>query len=93
MASALASPAYGGGPFERFGIESSVPLVAAFLVVCCLEVVAAWLVWNGAVVGAWLSLALVPVGAIFWYGFALPLPPVFAVTRTVLLWSGWSALT
>jgi hypothetical protein len=85
-------PAYGGGPFERSGIETTIPLVAAFLVVCCLELVAAWLLWDGRAAGAWLSLALIPAGAVFWWGFALPFPPLFAIARTALLLYGWATL-
>lgn len=36
-------PAYGKGPFERIGVQSSVPLLSAFLAVCVLECVAGWL--------------------------------------------------
>jgi hypothetical protein len=31
-------PSYGGGPFERAGIRTGVPLLIAFLVVCIAEV-------------------------------------------------------
>src|SRR5688500_13306985 len=40
-------PAYGRGPFENFGISSTVPLLAGFLAVCVLEGVAGWLLWEG----------------------------------------------
>ena len=85
-------PAYGRGPFERVGIQTTVPLLFAFLLVCVLEGVAGWLLWNGTRVGAILSLMLLPVGAIFWWGFALPFPPVFAVARTVLIALSWRQL-
>ncbi len=85
-------PAYGRGPFERIGIESSVPLLTAFLVVCVLEGVAGWLLWSGQRSGAILSFALVPVGAVFWWGFALPFPPLFALVRTALILVYWQAL-
>lgn len=85
-------PAYGKGPFERIGIQSSVPLLSAFLAVCVLECVAGWLLWNGARTGAILSLALLPFGAIFWWGFALPFPPIFATVWTVLIVLNWQQL-
>jgi hypothetical protein len=62
----LGFPAYGRGPFERVGIPTTVPLLAGFLLVCILEVVAGWLVWSGATAGAVLAIGLLPVGAIFW---------------------------
>lgn len=88
----LGFPAYGEGPFERIGIPTTVPLLAAFLLVCILEGLAGWLLWHGDKSGAVLALALVPVGAIFWWGFALPIPPIVALVRTVLIVLGWQSL-
>jgi len=85
-------PAYGGGPFERVGLKSTVPLLATFLLVEILEVVAGVLVWNGSRAGAILGFALIPCGAFFWWGFALPIPPVFAVVRSILIGMSWSRL-
>ena len=85
-------PAYGGGPFERFGLKSTVPLLSAFLLVNVLECVAGVLVWNGIRTGAILGFALIPLGAFFWWGFALPLPPISAVTRSILVVLGWKHL-
>jgi hypothetical protein len=85
-------PAYGGGPFERIGLKSTVPLLAAFLLVNVLEVVAGVLVWRGIRSGAILGFALVPFGAFFWWGFALPIPPLLAVARSVLVLFGWKHL-
>lgn len=85
-------PAYGGGGFARAGIDSTVPLVGAFLAVCVAEIVAAWLVWHGQVMGGWLALLLMVPGAVFWWGFDLPFPWVLGAARTLLLWYGWGAL-
>lgn len=85
-------PAYGGGSFERIGVETSVPLLGAFLLVCVLEGVAGWLLWGGHKSGGILALALLPVGAVFWVGFSLPFPPLFALARTALIVSNWSSL-
>jgi hypothetical protein len=89
---AFGYPTYGGGPFEDVGIPTSVPLLLAFLLVCCLEVVAGRLLWDGRRSGALLALILVPVGAVFWWGFALPAGPVLAVVRTGLIGYGRRAL-
>lgn len=43
----LGFPTYGGGPFERVGIETTVSLLLGFLVVCIIEVVLAAMIWNG----------------------------------------------
>ena len=85
-------PAYGRGPFERAGLPTTVPLLAAFLLVCILEAVAGVLLWGGYRSGAVLSLVLLPLGAVFWWGFALPIPPIFAVIWTLLIILGWQSL-
>lgn len=88
----LGFPAYGRGPFERAGIFTTVPLLIGFLVVCILEGVAGWLLWSGNRTGAIFAMALLPIGAIFWWGFALPIPPIFATVRTVLIALSWQSL-
>lgn len=85
-------PAYGRGPFERAGIQTTVPLLAGFLLICILVAVAGGLVWGGSRVGAILALALLPACAIFWWGFALPYGPVIALLSTILLLLGWGSL-
>jgi hypothetical protein len=85
-------PAYGGGPFERLGLKSSVPLLSAFLLVNILEVVAGVLVWKGIRNGAILGFTLIPFGAFFWWGFALPIPPVSALARSILVAVSWKHL-
>jgi hypothetical protein len=37
-------------------------------------------------------LALLPIELVFWAGFAVPIPPLIALARLVLLTVGWSAL-
>jgi hypothetical protein len=85
-------PTYGSGPFERHGIPTTVPLLGGFFLVCVLEGVAGWLVWGGHRNGAILSMLLLPLGALYWWGFALPIPPLFAVIRTALLLLAWRSL-
>jgi hypothetical protein len=85
-------PAYGRGPFERVGIPTTIPLLAGFLIVCILEAVAGILLWGGSRSGAVLALVLVPVSAVFWWGFALPIPPILASAWTVLILVSWQAL-
>jgi hypothetical protein len=89
---AFGFPAYGEGPFERHGIPSTVPLLTGFLIVCVAEAVAGWLVWGGHKSGAILALVLLPIGAVFWWGFALPIPPILALVRTALIVVAWRAL-
>jgi hypothetical protein len=88
----LGFPAYGAGPLERLGVHTSIPLVTAFLLVCALEGLAGYLLWGGHRTGAVLALALLPAGAVFWWGFALPIPPLFALVRTILILLSWPRL-
>jgi hypothetical protein len=88
----LGFKAYGGGPFERIGISTTVPLLTLFLLVCLLEGAAGWLLWEGRRSGALLALALLPAGAWFWWGFALPWPALLALIRTVLIALSWRRL-
>lgn len=85
-------PAYGRGPFERIGLPTTVPLLAAFLLVCVLEAVAGVLLWGGHKFGGVLALLLLPLGGVFWWGFALPIPPIFAIVWTLLILLNWQAL-
>jgi hypothetical protein len=84
--------AYGGGFFERLGIHPFVVLLAAFLLFCAAEAGAGWLLWDARRGGAVLAVALLPVGAVFWLGFALPIPPVIALCRTALIIASWDGL-
>lgn len=92
VARVMGLPTYGEGAFERIGIHTSLPLLAAFLLVCIGECIAGWLLWSSARAGAVLALALVPVGLMFWIGFSLPFGPVFGLARTVLILMSWSVL-
>jgi hypothetical protein len=57
-----------------------------------LEAIAGFLLWRGSMSGAVLALVLLPVGGVFWWGFALPIPPIVALVRTVLILLSWQAL-
>ena len=87
----LGFPTYGGGPFERIGIRTTVPLLIAFLGVCGLEVVMGWLLWRGRRAGAVLALALLPIELAFWIGFALPFGPPLGLARAILVIRKWSS--
>jgi hypothetical protein len=84
--------AYGGGPFERHGLNTTVWLLAGFLLVCVLECAAGWSLWSGRRTSAVLALTLLPVAGIFWWGFALPFGPVFAVPEIALILHNWRSL-
>jgi hypothetical protein len=78
-------PTYGGGPFERWGILTSVPLLAGFIAVCAAELVVGVLLWSDVSIGLWLAVALLPFELVFWIGFALPYGAILGAVRTVLV--------
>ena len=88
----LGFKAYGGGPFERHGVNTTVWLLAAFLLVCVAECAAGWLLWNGHTSGAILALAVLPFAAVFWWGFALPFGPLLAAIEVILILLDWRSL-
>lgn len=92
IAYVLGFPAYGNGPFEKMGIPTSLPLFAGFLLVCALECVAGWGLWNHDKGSAFLSFAIIPVELLFYIGFALPFGPPFIVLRLVMMYLSWSSL-
>lgn len=81
----LGFPAYGDGPFKRWGIPTSVALLLGFVAVCAAEVVVGVLLWRDATIAPWLALALLPVELVFWIGFALPFGPLLGLARTALV--------
>ena len=85
-------PAYGGGAFERRGLETTIPLLVGFLLVAILEAGAGGLLWRGHKLGAIASLVLLIPGAVYWWGFDLPYPPVAAVARVALIVLAWPGL-
>lgn len=92
IATFLGFPTYGKGTFERVGIQTSVPLLIGFVLVCALECVAGWLLWGGHRAGAILALVLLPFELVFWVGFSLPYGPVLATVRTALILISWWAV-
>jgi hypothetical protein len=82
-----------GGPWSaRLSDRNFVMLQAAFLVVTLVAAGAGWLVWNGSRAGGWLALVLLPVEAVFWVGFALPIPWIIGAARVAFLALAWSGL-
>jgi len=78
-------PTYGDGPFEAWGIPTSVSLLTGFVAVCAAEVALGFPLWAGRPIGLWVALALLPFELFYWIGFALPFGPLLGVARTVLV--------
>ena len=73
-------------------MQSTVPLLLLFVLVCLLECVAGWMLWSGTRSGAIFALALLPIAVVFWWGFALPIPPILATVWTALILINWQQL-
>ena len=78
-------PTYGGGPFERMGLPTTVPLMALYLLVCIAEVALGVALWIGAPHATTYSYVLLPFEIAFWIGFALPFGPPFGIARVILV--------
>ena len=79
-------PTHGGGPFEAAGIQTTVGLLVAFLVVCVAEVMAGVLVIAGAAHASLVSYLLLPIAMVFWIGFALSVGPPLGIASAMLLY-------
>lgn len=78
-------PMYGGPWSSSLDVGMMVALLMTFLIVNVFAAWAAWLVWKGSKFGAALGLLLLPVEAVFWFGFALPIPWLIGAARAVFL--------
>jgi hypothetical protein len=85
-------PMYGGPWFYRLDIDGFTATLMAFLGVTLVAAWTAWLLWNGSRLGAALNVALLPIEAVFWIGFALPIPWIVGIGRTVFIAVAWMAL-
>jgi len=81
-----------GGPFEKLGIEALIVAGIGYIIVSGLKVLVGYWLWGSRKDGAVLEVILLGLSAIFWYGFALPLGPVFGVIQVVLLALTWRSL-
>ena len=73
--------------------EPSSALLLLFGAVTLVAVYSAWLLWQRRRIGAVLNLAALPVEAVFWIGFALPLPWLTGLARVVLVALAWNSLS
>jgi hypothetical protein len=82
-----------GGPFyRRLSRASFVVLLGLSLALGAAQAWAGWLLWEGQQLGAVVQFGLLPIEVVFWYGFALPIPPMLALMRIVLVVLAWPRL-
>ena len=85
-------PMYGGPWSGRLRDGQFVGLLLGFLGLMVLVASAAGRVRHGSRRGAVVSAGLLPVEAVFWLGFALPIPWVLGAARVALLLAAWRRL-
>ena len=83
---------YGGPWSNRLDDGHFVVALVGFAGVTAASAWAAWRVWRGSRRGALAGVALLPVEAVFWIGFALPIPWIVAAARVALLAAAWRRL-
>jgi hypothetical protein len=82
-----------GGPFYLdLPHATFIGLLGASFILGIAQAWAGWLLWNGERSGALVQFGLLPIEALFWYGFALPIPPLLAIARAVLVALAWTRL-
>jgi hypothetical protein len=88
--SSLGNPTYGYGPFYEHGIDTTVPLLLAFLGACALLAVGGGLLLVRRRSGVVVTLAGLIVCTPFWWGFDLPWAWINAATVLLLLSLAWA---
>jgi hypothetical protein len=83
---------YGGAWSGSTSDETFSQLLYAFLALQLVVAWSGWLLWRGERRGAILNLLTLPAEAVFWVGFALPLPWVTGIARIMLLAVAWRSL-
>jgi hypothetical protein len=81
------------GPFsERFGVYRAIIAALPWAVVNVLEMLAGYWIWKSRKRGGALALVLLPLGAIFWIGYALPVMVLIGPLRVLLVAKAWKTL-
>ena len=80
------------GPFEALGMDAMILLALLFSVVNLLFIPAGYWLWKSRRKGGMLADSLLALSAVFWWGFALPIPPIVGLLLAGLLAAGWKSL-
>jgi hypothetical protein len=76
---------------RRFDDSTFVKLLISYLPVTGVTALA-WRLWRGSRRGTVMSVALLPVEAVYWLGFALPIPWVLGASGVALVAASWKRL-
>jgi len=84
---------YAGPWSSRFLDEQLITRLHVYAGLTLAAVLSGMLLWARRRTGAVLNLVLLPVEAVFWIGFALPIPWLFGVARVALAAWAWPELS
>ena len=84
---------YAGPWSSRFHDDCVIALLLVYFGLALAAVLSGWLLWEMRKAGAVLNLGLLPVEAVFWVGFALPVPWLFGIARFALVALSWPELS
>jgi hypothetical protein len=84
---------YAGPWSSRLSNDRVIALLLVYSGVVLAAVFSGRLLWQERKAGAVLNLGLLPVEAIFWIGFALPVPWLFGIARVALVPMAWPELS
>jgi hemerythrin-like domain-containing protein len=84
---------YGGPWSSQFADDRVVALLLLYSGLVLAAVFSGWLLWRMRKAGAVLNVALLPLEAVFWSGFALPVPWLFGIARVALVALAWPELS
>jgi hypothetical protein len=76
---------YAGPWSSRLTDDRVIALLLTYAGLVLVAVWSGWLLWRGRKAGAALNLGLLPLEAVFWIGFALPIPWLFGIARIALV--------
>jgi hypothetical protein len=83
------NPTYGYGPLDRLGVPTTIPLLAAFLAACAIQVVGGVLLLWPRTSGITISAVGILACAPFWWGFDLPFAWLNSAVVAAFLALGW----
>ena len=84
---------YAGHWSSQFADDRMIVALLVYFGLVLAAVFSGWLLWQRRKAGAVLNLGLVPVEVVFWFGFALPVPWLFAIARVALVSLAWPELS
>jgi hypothetical protein len=84
---------YAGPWSSRFPDDRVIALLLVYSGLVLAAVLSGWLLWKMRKTGAVLNLGLLPVEAVFWIGFALPIPWLFGFARVALVSLAWAEIS